>query len=55
MLIFFVTQRHSSEVDDGKKYAPLNLRSVTEQSNLDEFISIAEMANAEFVASMLFD
>lgn len=44
----FCQQRHSTELNDGADYGRLNLRSVTQQSSLDEFLSIAEMANTDY-------
>ena len=47
MVIF---QLHTSEVDDGYDWNKLNLRSVTEESSLDDFLATAEMAGTEFTA-----
>jgi large subunit GTPase 1 len=46
-------QRHTAELDDGYDWARLNLRSVTEQSSLDDFLSTAELAGTEFEAEKL--
>ena len=46
-------QLHTSELNDGYDWGKLNLRSVTEESQLDEFLSIAELAGTEFTAVKL--
>lgn len=46
-------QLHSRELDDGYDWGRLNLRSVTEESQLDEFLSIAQLAGTEFTAEKL--
>ena len=46
-------QRHTSELADGFDWGRLNLRSVTEESRLDEFLSTAELAGTEFKAERL--
>ena len=43
-------QLHTSELNDGYDWGRLNLQSVTEQSNLDEFLATAELAGTEFTA-----
>ena len=43
-------QLHTSELDDGLDWNKLNLRSVTEESQLDEFLRTAELAGTEFTA-----
>lgn len=40
-------------MDDGYNWGRLNLRSVTEESQLDEFLSIAQLAGTEFTAEKL--
>ena len=40
-------------MQDGYDWGRLNLHSVTEQSNLDEFLSTAELAGIEFKAEKL--
>ena len=47
---FFPFQLHTSELNDGYDWGRLNLQSVTEQSNLDEFLATAELAGTEFTA-----
>lgn len=42
--------RHTSELNDGSDWAKLNLKSVTEQTNLNDFLDIAELAGTEFTA-----
>ncbi|XP_013400853.1 large subunit GTPase 1 homolog [Lingula anatina] len=44
---------HTSELSDGFDWGRLNLQSVTEQSNLDEFLATAELAGTEFTAEKL--
>ncbi|KAK7481407.1 hypothetical protein BaRGS_00027363 [Batillaria attramentaria] len=44
---------HTSDLNDGYDWGRLNLQSVTEQSNLEEFLMTAELANTEFVAEKL--
>ncbi|XP_033764098.1 large subunit GTPase 1 homolog [Pecten maximus] len=44
---------HTSELQDGYDWGRLNLQSVTEQSNLDDFLSTAELAGTEFTAEKL--
>ncbi|OWF46782.1 large subunit GTPase 1 homolog [Mizuhopecten yessoensis] len=41
---------HTSELQDGYDWGRLNLQSVTEQSNLEDFLSTAELAGTEFTA-----
>lgn len=48
-----VMQRHTSEIDDGYDWGRLNLRSVTEESKLDEFLHTAELAGLDFKAEKL--
>jgi len=45
--------RHTSELQDGYDWGRLNLQSVTEQSNLDDFLTTAEMAGVEFTAEKM--
>ena len=45
-------QLHTSELDDGYDWNRLNLRSVTEESQLDEFLRTAELAGTEFTAGI---
>lgn len=44
---------HTSELQDGYEWGRLNLQSVTEQSNLDDFLATAELAGTEFAAEKL--
>ena len=46
-------QLHSSELDDGYDWSKLNLRSVTEENQLDEFLRTAELAGTEFTAGII--
>lgn len=43
-------QLHTSELEDGYDWSRLNLRSVTEESKLDEFLNTAKLAGTEFTA-----
>lgn len=42
------SDRHTSELDDGSDWSAINVRSVTEQSSLEEFLSTAELASAAY-------
>ncbi|KAK3593256.1 hypothetical protein CHS0354_012346 [Potamilus streckersoni] len=44
---------HTSQLNDGYDWSRLNLQSVTEQSNLEDFLATAELAGTEFVAEKL--
>lgn len=44
---------HTSDLQDGYDWGRLNLQSVTEQSNLDDFLATAELAGTEFTAEKL--
>lgn len=44
---------HTSELNDGYDWGRLNLKSVTEESSFQEFLSTAELARAEFEAEKL--
>ncbi|ESO88812.1 hypothetical protein LOTGIDRAFT_165229 [Lottia gigantea] len=44
---------HTTELNDGYDWGRLNLQSVTEQSNLEDFLSTAELAGTEFTAEKL--
>ena len=46
-------QLHTTDLDDGFDWNRLNLKSVTEENSLDEFLSTAEMAGTEFSAGNL--
>jgi len=46
-------QLHTTNIDDGLDWNRLNLKSVTEENTLDEFLSTAEMAGTEFSAGTL--
>lgn len=48
--VFRFVQLHTSELDDGYDWNKLNLRSVTEENQLDEFLRTAELAGTEFTA-----
>ena len=41
------------ELEDGYEWGHLNLRSVTEESRLDEFLNTAKLAGTEFTAGTL--
>ena len=43
-------QLHTSDLNDGYDWGRLNLQSVTEQSNLDDFLTTAQLAGTEFTA-----
>ncbi|XP_022235155.1 large subunit GTPase 1 homolog [Limulus polyphemus] len=45
--------KHTTDLPDGYDWARLNLRSVTEQNDLDEFLATAELAGTEFIAEKL--
>ena len=45
---------HTSELQDGYDWGRLNLQSVTEQSQLDEFLATAELAGTEFAVSVMY-
>lgn len=51
-MAMYSLQLHSSELEDGYDWGRLNLRSVTEESKLDEFLSTAELAGTEFTAGI---
>lgn len=44
---------HTSELEDGYDWGRLNLQSVTEQNQLDDFLATAELAGTEFTAEKL--
>lgn len=44
---------HTSELDDGYDWNKINLRSVTEESSFQEFLSTATLAGTEFTAEKL--
>lgn len=44
---------HTSELGDGYDWACLNLKSVTEENSLQEFLSTAELAGTDFQAEKL--
>uniref|UniRef100_A0A0B7B2U5 Large subunit GTPase 1 homolog n=1 Tax=Arion vulgaris TaxID=1028688 RepID=A0A0B7B2U5_9EUPU len=41
---------HTTELDDGTTYNRINFQSVTEQNNLEDFLTTAEMAGKDFTA-----
>ncbi|KAH9519333.1 large subunit GTPase 1 [Bulinus truncatus] len=41
---------HTTELDDGITYNRINFQSVTEQNNLEDFLTTAEMAGKDFTA-----
>lgn len=50
-LVFLETQLHTTELQDGYDWGRLNLQSITEQSQLDEFLATAELAGTEFTVN----
>ena len=48
-----IVQLHTSDLEDGYEWGRLNLRSVTEESRLEEFLNTAELAGVEFKAEKL--
>lgn len=46
----FPFKLHTSELADGYEWGRLNLQSVTEESDLNEFLSTAKLAGTEFAA-----
>ncbi|XP_071946036.1 large subunit GTPase 1 homolog isoform X2 [Antedon mediterranea] len=53
MVLMSTSRMHTSELQDGYDWGRLNLQSVTEQSNLDDFLATAELAGTEFAAEKL--
>ena len=49
----FFYKLHTSELEDGYEWGRLNLQSVTEQNQLDDFLATAELAGTEFTAEKL--
>ncbi|XP_076320618.1 LOW QUALITY PROTEIN: large subunit GTPase 1 homolog [Tachypleus tridentatus] len=47
------SSKHTTDLPDGYDWARLNLRSVTEQNDLDEFLATAELAGTEFIGEKL--
>ena len=45
-------QLHTTELGDGYDWGRLNLRSVTEESTLEDFLRTAELAGTEFQAGV---
>lgn len=52
-LLYLHFQLHTSELEDGYDWGRLNLQSVTEQSQLDEFLATAELAGTEFAVGYI--
>ena len=50
VLVTVFIKLHTSDLNDGVEWGRLNLNSVTEQSNLDDFLTTAELAGTEFTA-----
>ncbi|XP_023238713.1 large subunit GTPase 1 homolog [Centruroides sculpturatus] len=46
------SQLHTTDLQDGYDWAKLNLKSVTEESSLEEFLATAELAGTEFTAEI---
>ncbi|KAF0296125.1 Large subunit GTPase 1 [Amphibalanus amphitrite] len=47
------SSRHTTELGDGYDWNKINLRSVTEETSIDEFLNTAQLAGTEFVAEKL--
>lgn len=47
------TQLHTADIDDGYKWDRLDLKSITEESSFQEFLSTAQLAGTEFHAEKL--
>ncbi|XP_037089887.1 large subunit GTPase 1 homolog [Pollicipes pollicipes] len=47
------SSRHTAELGDGYDWNKINLRSVTEETAIDEFLNTAQLAGTEFVAEKL--
>jgi len=41
---------HTTDINDGPEYSRINFQSVTEQSNLEDFLNTADMAGRDFTA-----
>lgn len=48
--MFYLFKLHTTDLNDGYEWGRLNLQSITEQSNLDDFLATAELAGTEFSA-----
>ena len=46
------SERHTSELDDGCDWSAITVKSVTEQSSLEEFLSTAELASAAYAQEL---
>lgn len=44
------SERHGEDIDDGEDWNRLNLKSVTNESNLEDFLNTASLAGTEFSA-----
>lgn len=42
------SDRHTTELEDGRDWSTINVKSVTEQSSMEEFLSTAALANAAY-------
>ncbi|RWS25054.1 large subunit GTPase 1-like protein [Leptotrombidium deliense] len=42
--------RHTVDLNDGEDESKINVKSVTEESSLQNFLSIAELAGTQFTA-----
>ena len=49
-MFLFWSQLHTTDIQDGTDYNRINFQSVTEQSNLEEFLTTTEMAGRDFTA-----
>ncbi|KAB7496898.1 Large subunit GTPase 1-like protein [Armadillidium nasatum] len=45
--------RHTTEVEEGKHYNPVNYKSITDQTDVEDFLTTAELAGTEFKAERL--
>ncbi|KAI1296933.1 Large subunit GTPase 1 -like protein [Halotydeus destructor] len=48
-----MSQKHTDDLEDGYDWAKLNVRSCTEETNLQEFLTTAELAGTEFTSEKL--
>ena len=48
IMMSWLFQLHTSELNDGYEWGRLNLQSITEQSTLEDFLATAELAGTEF-------
>jgi len=53
--VVLLLQLHTTDIDDGLDWNRINLKSVTEENTLDEFLSTAELAGTEFSAGTILE